>query len=67
MIYQDSVTLQTVFEEAKNKLLLEMLEDVSFEMDVEPPLEAKVIEDVEVSGSSSDKFAKLLELRQNTG
>ena len=59
LIYQDSVTLQTVFEEAKNKLLLEMLEDVSFEMDVEPPLEAKVIEDVE----ESEKLAKLSKRR----
>ena len=59
LIYQDSENLQTVFEEAKNKLLLEMLEDVSFEMDVEPPLEAKVIEDVE----ESEKLAKLSKRR----
>ena len=59
LIYQDSETLQTVFEEAKNKMLMEMLEDISFEMDVEPALEAKVIEDVK----ESEKLAKLSKRR----
>ena len=47
LIYQDSEILLTVFEEAKNKFVFEMLEDISFDMDSEPELETKDVEESE--------------------